>query len=137
MKYIFRGMDVNTSEWIYGSLIDAGNGGQLFILPTPTCTSRPTCQQLMTTEMKQVDAETVGQWTGLKDSKNIQIFKGDIVDSWADIADEDYIRVVEQSEEEPCLQFNPLTGYTLCAGNESRLRVIGNIHENKKLSGVK
>ena len=67
MDILFRGKDLNTRSWVYGDLVH---------------TSRGMCIQEWQDEsydIHYVDAATVGQYTGLKDSEGAMIFDGDIV----------------------------------------------------------
>jgi uncharacterized phage protein (TIGR01671 family) len=76
----------------------------------------------------------VMQHTGLKDKNGKEIYEGDIVDSWSGLdTHKMYIREVVKKEEEPRLDFNPSTGFTLCKGNEHLFEVIGSIYENPEL----
>ena len=72
------------------------------------------------------------QFTGLHDKNGKEIYEGDVVNSSAAM-DGIYLRVVEFSKDRPCIEFNPLTGFVLCKGNEHLFEVIGNIYENPEL----
>ena len=74
------------------------------------------------------------QFAGVKDKEGLEIYEGDIVDSWAgsDMIG-GYLREVVQAEGEPKLEFNPSSGNILCKKNEYLFEIIGNIFENPEL----
>lgn len=119
----FRGKRLTNNEWEYGYYIYCEEWEIHYIILTP------------------IDGGTVGQYTGLKDKNEKEIYEGDILKvstegRWADISGA--IGVVEFSDElqwsfaysktDTRIGFMPITW-----GGFSDLEVIGNIHENPEL----
>lgn len=78
-----------------------------------------------------VDADTVGQFTGIKDEEGVKIFEGDI------IADEGYPYIIQYHEEYSQFVAVPKPDVTIAFYqqwiNERGFVVIGNVHENQEL----
>ena len=79
-----------------------------------------------------VDKETIGQYTGLKDSEGTEIYEGDILESTAFGSEE--IGKVTYSEDDAMFELE-MDGVVLNFSNESSKgwTVIGNIYENPEL----
>ena len=78
------------------------------------------------------DKNTIGQYTGLKDSKGIEIYEGDILSVWYKDKEKDQRQIVEVFFEEGQFVVSHFA-INLVAGRNNCSEVIGNIHENPEL----
>lgn len=115
----FRGLRVDGEGWVYGSLLhdttlEKGDVSEYMIW---------TNEGLGT--WHDIIPETVGQFTGLKDKNDVEIYEGDLMDCSDGIAKVIYANYSASFE----LLFEDDGNIGLF--EESSLHIIGNIHENK------
>lgn len=133
-EIIFRGKQ-NDGEWVYGyylpyHAVKDTNGkdvfAQIFVEPDE---KHPKGWTIVT-------AETVGQYTGLKDKNDAKIFEGDVVKCTSRFDAEDMVVIFEAAEFHlvDCQRYK---NYTECCGyryfGTLETEVIGNIHDNPEL----
>lgn len=128
----FRGKRVDNGEWVYGSYLH-----QYFSVKNQKLIDAIAYTDGNQTLRPQVDPKTVGQFTGIKDSKAIN--RSDI----KDIYEDDIVLIVDIGEHGEsrvtfedgmfCIDYwgtkEPLSNFT----DEMRVFVIGNIHDNPDL----
>lgn len=129
----FRGKRLDNGEWVYGDYHHRAGGVHCII------DMQPDFQGKVEYVIIQVDAETVGQFTGLRDYDGKEIFEGDIVKccymipewGWsggAEEKEEEVIGAVEYRRGDFCIGEYPIVGF-----QENEMEVIGNIYDNSEL----
>ena len=143
-QFTFRGKSKKTGEWLYGDLVRNVEGA-FAIVPPFEMTTDNLCDRY------EVDENTIGQFTGLLDENQTEIYEGDIVD-WTFFFNRDYgggakecdtqVRgVIEWKQGGFILRvtnndFEDAGSYgisNLNTDTESDVRVIGNIYDNPEL----
>lgn len=127
----FRGKstaDENNGEWVYGNLIVDGRQASIV-----NGIIESTEQYISIGAWCPVDAETVGQSTGLKDKNGTEIFEGDALKN-NDYPNQTFI--CKHSRLQASFQAESLNGLltlSLWKDEERDWQVLGNIYENQEL----
>ena len=139
----FRGKDIETGEWIYGDLIQ-----RLGYYPA-ILTTYPMDDGKVGYAEREVNEDTVGQFTTLRDKNGKEIYDGDII--YSEFSDGSNCHcLVGWNDEEAC--FGLMDEYAFRAKQEgynfpkfdsimllgfrnfgTKFEVVGNIHDNPEM----
>lgn len=124
-EILFRGWNKKNKKWLYGYYF--AYRGYHFISPDDKVNPLDTYEDYV------IDADTVGQYTGLKDANGKRIFEGDIIESngsrYVIQYDEEEAKFVAAHEKLSFLMY----GINQQWINKWKKVIIGNIHENPEL----
>lgn len=130
---LFRGKDVKTGNWVYGSLVDwYGDGNHMLIFEPRRHPSTLPMGMIFKDSVHAVIPQTVGQSTGCYDKRGRIIFEGDIVDCWDNGLN---ARGVVKHREDGMWIINPSWQHHLIWGlrpnnkGQTDVEVVGIIHE--------
>lgn len=139
----FRGKIRECDEWVYGSLvyIPFDDGSEYCCIMENNCDDEylPYIDNNSGTfdgYMIPIDKETIGQYTGLCDKNGTKIFEGDLL----------YFYNSNHDEEDGVMEVIFEDGAFMISGDilvpfheiyDWELEVVGNIHDNPELLGVK
>lgn len=117
----FRGISVNTNKWVYGDLITKPIHHECCILESG-CINH------------SVNPSTVGQFTGLHDKNGVEIYEGDVVETFnyfpRDAKVEPQIKNVVYKRHSFFYEKHDLDSDSRTLASEECI-VIGNIHEKE------
>ena len=127
-KYLFRGKEKNSGEWIYGDLrhISDGHGGYILCIVDNTNGRNNDVTGV------EVIPETVGMFIMLTDKNRTKIFEGDIVKNSRFNKIEE-VRYIDKRKRVMFCGINYIVDLEYI--NEIYYEVIGNIYENTELLG--
>lgn len=127
----FRGKRLANDEWCYGSLLVWANG---------ECTILEKSDSSNAVWKREIDPNTVGQFTGLCDENDKEIYEGDIltcIGQREDNKGRKYIRKVLFENGSFCMsvpEYNVANSlYSHVVNGTLNWEVIGNIYDNKEL----
>ena len=123
----FRGLRVDGKGWVYGSLISKEGYSAIIIFDKEHDIYNDYLEL-------EVEPESVGQFTGLKDKNGVDIYEGDIVRRIETWHVKEFFGVVKYEHLEfRANNFKTKEWDSVLDYQESIIEVIGNIHENKDL----
>jgi len=119
--YEFRGKKIGTGEWLYGNLFN--DGAEDYIIPK-------TLFGMDDLEDCQVDLNTIGEWTCLRDKEGTKVYEGDIVEYHG------FKYLVIRNTEIACFAFksiNVVSQDIIGLALDRQTKVIGNKYDNPEL----
>lgn len=127
---LYRGKRVDNGEWIEGYYVRLFDGKGDVSHRIYSGYAETDCGEFYP-DWFEVDPDTIGECTGLKDKKNGKlIFEGDIFD-WRYAGVKDYRYVVAYDPE--MASFVGDRGYGFVTLNDIDVEIIGNINDNPEL----
>ena len=128
----FRGKRTDNGEWVYGNLVRGCDEKYVYIVEFG---NEELCRNYV-----DVNPETVGQYTGLKDKNGTKIFEGDIIYAVSNFDAANMVVVYDPAEFRLVLcedykTYKPGWGFKCLCYESFYLQVVGNIYDNPELLG--
>lgn len=123
-EILFRGKSENTDMWVYGKLFESVASS--FIIRNNNII-----------DLVQVNQDTIGQYTGIKDINGVKIYEGDIL-KCLDTDGDNYLSLVRYDDGAFTIDVNycdydyTAIGWALSVDVDD-VEVIGNVHDNPEL----
>lgn len=141
-EYKFRGKEIDTGKWVYGGLFKEPAPPQCFektledkywiVYPNPRF--MPDWNLPYQMVRTDVEKETIGQYTGLKDRNMKEIYEGDVVKAvFADEEEPEMKGVVVYVEAGACYMVIANNGDEWDLGYLDKIEKIGNKWDNPEL----
>ena len=122
-EILFRAKRVDNDEWVYGFYYNETS------IESHSSDRKITRHHIYTQDFdKFVNAETLGQYTGLKDKNGTKIFEGDIIQF-----EDGYTAYIEYKDCAFIFADSPVVPCYLGESAGEDLKVVGNIYDNKEL----
>lgn len=129
-EMLFRGKRTDNGEWVYGNLVRGCDEKYAYIVEFG---NREMCRNYV-----DVNPETVGQYTGLKDKNGTKIFEGDIIYAVSNFDAANMVVVYDPAEFRLVLcedykTYKPGWGFKCLCYESFYMEVVGNIYDNPEL----
>jgi uncharacterized phage protein (TIGR01671 family) len=134
MEYKFRGKRIDNGEWVYGAFVPDALEGLNDLVSWGFIKNYN--REIGKMQTLEVERDTVGQYTGLKDKNGKEIYEGDVVHCVSQTDMANMVIIWEEGEFHMVLcekfkNYIPLCGF-YCIRNFTK-EVISNIHDNPEL----
>lgn len=133
-EIIFRGKTIADDKWVYGDYCQSDITDDTIHINNGVNSGLH----------RVIDPKTVGQYIGLTDKNGKKVFEGDILAFYSDYHEKELIDGVVKYGEFNCTCCDGVYGWYIDGGDirklgdtNTRLYVVGNIHDNPELLGAK